>query len=173
MHNNIIFIGGIHGSGKGTICTRICQKLNIEHLTASEILNWSEISSNVGNKFVTNIPSTQHRLILGLKNRILPNKKYILDGHFCLFNSEGEVENIQFETFFIIDPILVSVVICDPTVIVQRLNFRDGKFYDLELIAQMQTNEIEYGSDVAKKLNKPFIIVEKDESLLIQAINPN
>ena len=35
---NIIFIGGIHGVGKGTLCEKVCNDLNIRHLSASEVL---------------------------------------------------------------------------------------------------------------------------------------
>lgn len=38
MKNDIIFIGGIHGVGKGTLCKRIESELGIIHLSASEVL---------------------------------------------------------------------------------------------------------------------------------------
>jgi len=40
MNKEIIFIGGIHGVGKGTLCKRIASDLNIIHLSASEVLKW-------------------------------------------------------------------------------------------------------------------------------------
>lgn len=75
---NIIFIGGIHGVGKGTICEDISTKTDLIHITASEILKWEEISDN-DNKLVKNIVSTQDRLIKGLKNLIEKEKLYLLD----------------------------------------------------------------------------------------------
>ena len=82
LTNNIIFIGGIHGVGKGTICKEIVSKTDLIHITASEILKWNEINSS-DNKLVQNISSTQERLIYGLKNLIENDKQYLLDGHFC------------------------------------------------------------------------------------------
>ena len=67
--NNIIFIGGIHGVGKGTICKEISLKTGLIHITASQILKWEDIS-NLDNKRVENIASTQERLMIGLKNLI-------------------------------------------------------------------------------------------------------
>lgn len=171
MYNNIIFIGGIHGSGKGSVCSKLRKKLNIEHLTASDILKWSDISPEVGNKLVTDISFTQDRLIYGLKNRILPDIKYLLDGHFCLFDSNGCVENIPMDTFSKINPIIISVVVSDPKVIVKRLFKRDKKDYDLNFIDEMQKREIEYGNEVANKLNIPFTLVDRDLSVLLQLIN--
>ncbi|MBW3467501.1 ATP-binding protein [Arthrospiribacter ruber] len=171
MFNNIIFIGGIHGSGKGSMCSNLRKNLNIEHMTASDILNWSDISPEVGNKLVTDISFTQDRLIDGLKKRILPDKIYLLDGHFCLFDSNGCVENIPMDTFTKIDPIIISVVVSDPKLIVKRLSNRDKRNYDLKLIDNMQKREIEYGKEVANKLNIPFVLVERDLSPLLQSIN--
>lgn len=61
--DNIIFIGGIHGVGKGTVCKEIASKTDLVHITASQILKWDEISSS-DNKLVNNISSTQERLII-------------------------------------------------------------------------------------------------------------
>jgi adenylate kinase len=36
--NNIIFIGGIHGVGKETLCRKICKQLGLQHLSSSEVL---------------------------------------------------------------------------------------------------------------------------------------
>lgn len=102
-NRNIIFIGGIHGVGKGTICKEISSNTGLIHFTASEILKWEEISER-GNKFVGNIASTQGRLINGLKKLIKNNKKYILDGHFCLLNSDGIPSRIDEVTFDQINP---------------------------------------------------------------------
>lgn len=63
---NIIFIGGIHGVGKGTLCEKVCNKLNIKHLSASEVLKWEEISEKE-NKLVKDFTLTQNRLITNLK----------------------------------------------------------------------------------------------------------
>ena len=46
MHNNIIFIGGIHGVGKGTICKKITDQFSdLVHISASTLLKWEEISA--------------------------------------------------------------------------------------------------------------------------------
>ena len=60
---NIIFIGGIHGVGKGTLCEKVCNELNLQHLSASEVLKWEEISEKE-NKLVNDFTLTQNRLIL-------------------------------------------------------------------------------------------------------------
>jgi adenylate kinase len=56
--NNIIFIGGIHGSGKGTVCKNISKQTNLITNIASELIKWNDISHQ-NNKKVNNINETQ------------------------------------------------------------------------------------------------------------------
>lgn len=36
--SNIIFIAGIHGVGKSTLCKKLSSRYNIEHYSASELI---------------------------------------------------------------------------------------------------------------------------------------
>jgi adenylate kinase len=159
--NNLVFIGGIHGVGKGSICRKICEETNFIHLVASDLLKWGEISDG-DNKNVKDIETTQDRLILGLKRTIERNKHYLLDGHFCLFNSKGEVERIPKETFVKINPKLIVIVTHSVNKIQERLNKRDGKIYNLELLNKMQTMEVDYANLIASTLNIPSIEIKGD-----------
>jgi len=155
MYTNINFIGGIHGVGKGTICDKIESESNLIHLSASDVLNWGEIS-DLKNKRVSRFDESQNRLLTGLKNVINPNKEYLLDGHFCLLNIEGLPEKVHEKTFMVINPRTISVVIEDPEIIFYRLLQRDGKGYDLSILAQMQEMEIEYAKKLSIKFNIPY-----------------
>jgi len=150
--NNLIFIGGIHGVGKGTFCNKVSSQTNTIHLSSSELIKWTEISS-IQNKNVLNINLTQERLLLGLRKTINNNNRYILDGHFCLLNKENIPTNVPFETFEEISPKKIIVITEDISIISERLNNRDGKFYSLELIEKLQKKEKERAKEVAQKLN--------------------
>ena len=78
MYNNIIFIGGVHGVGKGTICQKIKEKLDFTHLSASEVLKWDDFKNEKGDKRVENVSTTQQRLIENLKNIVNPQKKVLI-----------------------------------------------------------------------------------------------
>jgi adenylate kinase len=170
MYQNIIFIGGIHGVGKGTACAKIQQSLFVEHLSASDILKWSEVSPDRSNKLVKDISDTQDRLIKGLQKTVDPNKKYILDGHFCLFDSNGKVNPVPLDTFLEISPILVSVITCDPVIIAKRLKDRDGRKYNISTIVEMQNTEIEHAQLIADRLKVSFIELSNDISILTNKI---
>jgi len=160
--SNIIFIGGIHGVGKGTICKEIASKTDLIHITASEILKWNEISSS-DNKLVNNISSTQERLINGLKSLIKNDKRYLLDGHFCLLNSNGIPCKIDEDTFDSINPKIISIVIDDIGKIVDRLEKRDNKKYNIKILDELQKMEIEYAIYLSKKYSIPYIEIKNND----------
>lgn len=170
MYGNIIFLGGIHGVGKGTLCSKIKKEVEIEHLTASELLKWIEVNTDPKNKLVADIPSMQDRLIAGLHQKVEPGRKFLLDGHFCLFDNVGNVEHVPFTTFSKINPVLISVLTEEPEIIVQRLSERDGRSYELKLIRQMQKEEITYGKWVANQLKISFLPLKADYQILVDAI---
>ena len=159
---NIIFIGGIHGVGKGTICKKIASRTDLIHITASEILKWNDISLS-SNKFVNNIISTQERLINGLKSLIKKDKQYMLDGHFCLLNSNGIPCKIDEDTFDSINPKIISIVIDDIGKIVDRLDKRDNKKYDIKILDELQKMEIEYAKYLSKKYSIPYIEIKNND----------
>lgn len=167
---NIYFIGGIHGVGKGTICKEIESKSELIHITASEILKWSEISSS-DNKLVENISSTQEKLIFGLDNLIDKNKKYLLDGHFCLLNSLYVPCKVDEETFDILNPRMIFIVIDDVEKIAKRLEKRDNKKYDIKVLSELQNMEIEYAKYLSRKYSAPYIeIMDNNYEQLLNII---
>jgi len=144
---NIIFIGGIHGSGKGVICENIVENSNLIHLTASEVLKWHELSSQA-NKVVQNIKETQNRLTSNLKAIIQPNHRYLLDGHYSLLNSQGIPEKVPISTFKEISPSKLILIIADPEIIIERLKNRDFNNYSKKQISEFQQLEIEYAKEL-------------------------
>lgn len=168
--SNITFVGGIHGVGKGAVCRRIISLINVEHFTASDLIKWSELSLSK-NKLVSNISSTQDRLIKGLDVFISKDKEYLLDGHYCLLNSTGNPERIPEETFYAINPKIIAVVTEEVRVIIDRLQNRDDTLYSYSILENMQLMEIEYSYELSKKLNVPFIEVKNgNETELIKNI---
>jgi len=158
----IIFIGGIHGVGKGYLCENISSKYQIKHFSASDIIKWGEIS-NIKNKTVNDFDYTQQRLLKELKKIIKKERHYILDGHYCLLNSYNEPERIGIKNFQLINPKILVVVIEDIKIIVERLSNRDNINYTFELLKKMQDMEVEYALFLSKKINIPLINIYKQD----------
>jgi adenylate kinase len=153
LFSNISFIGGIHGVGKSTICNSLCTALNIHYLSASEVLKWVDLNDDTKNKKVQNITLTQDRLINGLITRVEKNHHYLLDGHYCLLDKNNTIVKIPFETFEAINPVSLHLIIGNVSEIKLRLESRDQRIYDYQLLDDMQNQEIDYAKELSKKLN--------------------
>lgn len=165
MFNNIIFVGGIHGVGKSTICQQLCDELSMEYLSASDVLKWKDINKDLKNKKVENIPYAQDRLIIGLKNILQEDKRYLLDGHYCLLNKDNEVENISLDTFVQINPTVLCVILGNISEIKNRLETRDNKLYEYELLEYLQKSELTYAKSLSEVLNIPLYIGNNNDYL--------
>lgn len=158
----VIFIGGIHGSGKGTLCQTISSEIGLPHFTASEVLKWDEVSPNMQNKKVVDITETQNRLILGLTHLKKKHQSFILDGHFCLFNKDGNVKKIALEVFQKIAPDYIVFIGAEAEEIHNRLKARDGVEYSLSTLIEMQNIEKKHAREVAQKLNIPYFHITNE-----------
>ncbi len=166
----IVFVGGIHGVGKGTICKALAEEFDFLHLSASQVLKWNEIN-DAKNKKVKNFATTQERLITNLNLIIEPNKKYLLDGHFTLLNSDGQPEKIDESTFDGIQPKSIILLTCEPEIIYKRLKQRDNSIYKLNILEKMQKMEIERANYISERLNIPlFTVVDGETSSIFEHI---
>lgn len=149
----IIFVGGVHGVGKSTFADMIkSQYPMLESLSCSKIIKWE----NPAHKEVENVGETQNTLLSNLPYFIDQDKKYILDGHFCLLTERGGIERVPIEVFETMSPSMIVVLEEEPNVICQRLNQRDSHNYSLELITDFQKEEIKYATEVADTLGVPL-----------------
>ena len=153
---NIVFIGGIHGVGKTTVCKELSKISNFEYLSASEVINWSQIELSK-KKNVDSIQETQSRLLFGLSNLVDETKKYILDGHFCLLNNEEQIIDIPLETFKAINPLSLNIIVDSAQNISQRLEKRDNIKYSIEFLDNMQEREMRYARHISDILKIPLI----------------
>lgn len=162
----IIFVGGIHAVGKGTVSEKLTQKFNFEHLSASQVLKWNEIS-DLKNKKVQDFETTQDRLLNNLNKIIEPNKTYLLDGHFTLLNSNGKPEKIDESTFVGIQPKSIILLTCEPKIIFERLKKRDNSTYKLDVLEKMQLMEVEHANYISQKLDIPLFTINDGDTTLV------
>jgi adenylate kinase len=116
----------------------------------------------------------QNRLLAGLTAAIQRGRKYILDGHFCLFNKDGEVTPVPLSTFEGIAPEALVLITGEAQEIASSLQLRDKRFYDPVILSQMQELEISHARLTAKHLLLPLVIFDKNldtPSNLIKRIN--
>ncbi len=159
MHDirKLVFVGGIHGVGKSTICSQVCATLDIEYISASQVIDdyrnrISKLNKDA-EKRVFDINENQNILIKALKMVLAPKKKYLLDGHFTLFDSRGMVRTIPLATFKAIAPSVLVALTDNPALIKKRLQQRDGIEYDEKTLAHMQAKELEHAYGIGIQLD--------------------
>jgi adenylate kinase len=165
--NRFGFVGGVHGVGKSTICQGICRELKLQYLSASKLIQWDELNDDPQNKSVKDIRDTQARLISAINRYRNTNEKYLLDGHFCLFNYNFQITRVSFETFEKIAPSIILVITGNAEEIVKSQMERGGQVYGSEIIAEMQICEVDHARQVANNLGVPFIQTERSHFTLV------
>lgn len=161
----IFFVAGVHGVGKGTLCNRLISLSQIDHVAASDLIRKrKELNKRKG---VNDLLDNQELLIQELNEFKSINKILLLDGHFCLFNSEMKIINIPIEFYKKINISKILLIVSKSEIIYQRILSRDKDESGLNLthISALQKAEIEYAEFVSSYLKIPLIVINHDNHL--------
>ena len=155
----MIFCSGIHGVGKDFFLKKVEEVTGIKSYSASSLIETYGSVEFDADKRTHNINRNQEYLLQALKSEKLP-KEYILNGHFCLLNENGEPERIPIKTFYELNPSKIIILTEKPEIIVGRRMIRDRKEVSVEETEKFQKEEIIYGKEVAKKLGIPIKVFD-------------
>ncbi len=134
---SFVFLGGVHGVGKTTLCNTAFAEARFHCVTASSLIK--AFKSNIDkNKRVEGIADNQVLLLKQLKIEKEKHKRLLLDGHFCLINNCDQIEPIAIDVFRAISPDLLILLKGNPSTIAERLTMRDGKPWSSNFIRQFQ-----------------------------------
>lgn len=160
IKRNIIFVGGIHGVGKSTFVDKVKNELkDFNSLSCSEVLKWK----NSTLKTVENVQANQNQLLFNLRKLVDIDKPYLLDGHFCLMNQEGERERVSLSVFRNINPAAIILIHDDVELVCDRLSKRDNVKYDMELLTLLDEDELDHSHDIADELSIPYFVLKPNE----------
>lgn len=166
-HQNIAFIGGIHGVGKSTVSKAICAQTGLMYISASDLIKWSEVQEKPADKRVSNIDFTQERLISAIQMKTDRSSRYLLDGHFCLLDSDSKINKVPIDIFKRINPFSLNIIVGNVDEIKDQLEKRDGVFYSLDFLAEMQGFEMEYAKELSCVLDVELNIGTSSDALII------
>lgn len=155
-HNScFVFLAGVHGVGKTTLCRTVFEPSGFHCVTASNIIKGygGEVSLD---KSVGDIGGNQRKLIGGIAALRTVHRQFLVDGHYALLNKQGEVERIPTTVFRAMAPDCSIVLTDAPEKIAERLMARDQKTWPVELVAQIQQAEVEHAEAVSKEAGIPF-----------------
>lgn len=162
MDKTIFFIAGIHGVGKSTLCKKISERHSIPHYSASELIKKVRSEAFSSDKIARNVGKNQDFLITAI-NEFVPEQAIILDGHFCLFNKNKEVEKIPSQTFSDLSPRAVILMHDDISSIIRRIEERDSTKHSTKAFEALQDEEIRYGTQITKNLEIPLLTFNFNE----------
>jgi len=164
--NKIIFIGGIHGVGKTTLCNQILKKIDINYYSASSLIKrLNKDSINDKNKNVANINKNQDRLITAIDGYVDRAKECLIDGHFCLFDLDQKITKVSEKVFKKINPSSIVVVYDNVKNIRHKNNDRDTIDYDEKLLDNFQSQELVYSKYIAEKLKIPYMTFDVNTNI--------
>lgn len=161
MNNgNVIFVAGVYGVGKSTLCDALGRKLNIPSFSAGDLI--SEINGEIygRNKAVKDKFDNQDKLISAVNKKILEYPSFLLAGHFCIFNEMDDVEILPEYVFEKMPLSLIVILEADVKRINQNLCTRDNRKYSDTSLKKLIEAERHQCEKIAARLEIPLILHE-------------
>ncbi|WP_249901801.1 ATP-binding protein [Paenibacillus sp. PK3_47] len=155
---NIVFLGGIHGVGKSFLTEEISTQLGIRSYSASKLISMLNEKGFTTNKYIDSIDTNQNQLIDSIKINTDDAESFLLDGHFCLLNTNGEVEKIPNTTFLAMCPRAIVVLFDSIDSIKKKLETRDAIKYEYDFLEKFQSAEIAYAKEISNLLEVPLLL---------------
>lgn len=154
----MIFISGVHGVGKSYFCNRVKDVTGIECFSASSLIKERKKQGFPADKRVADIDENQLYLLAAVDDLRASLGEFLLDGHFCLLNTEGVITRIPLDTFTTLKPEAIVLLTEDPKVIAKRRQERDGVKHEASDVSVFQNEEVKYAKEVAELLQVPLKI---------------
>lgn len=161
----MIFVSGIHGVGKTYFCEMTRERLGIKSFSASELIAERKKQGFSPNKLVSDIDENQRFLLDAIECLRRDEGEFILDGHFCLLDVQGQITRIQSDTYMMLKPDLMVLLTEEPEIIAERRLKRDGVKQETSEIQAFQDEEQQYAKEIAGWLNVPLIVSKGADDL--------
>ncbi len=154
----MIFISGVHGVGKSYFYGMVKESTGIESYSASTLITQKKHSCFAKDKLIPDINNNQQYLLQTVNELRDSGEIFILDGHFCLLNASGKVTRIPYDTFTVLKPEAIILLMDKPDVIAARRKERDGIESPVQDIEDFQQKECTYAKEVAVDIGAKLFI---------------
>lgn len=154
----MIFISGVHGVGKSYFCNLVKEATGIECYSASSLIKERKKQGFPADKRVADIDENQLYLLAAVDDLRASVGEFLLDGHFCLLNTDGVITRISLDTFTTLKPEAIVLLTETPEIIAKRRQERDNVEHRASDIKAFQDEEIAYAKEVAQILHVPLKI---------------
>ena len=154
----MIFVSGVHGVGKTFFCNRVKEQRGINTYSASKLIAEKRNIGFSADKIVSDIDENQSLLLEAIDELRETGNEFILDGHFCLLESDGLISRIPMDTYTSLRPDKIILLTEQPSVIVARRFQRDGIVVEEADVDSFQREEMAYAEEVARNLGVQLIV---------------
>ena len=154
----MIFVSGVHGVGKTFFCNRVKEQRGINTYSASKLIAEKRNIGFSADKIVSDIDENQLLLLEAIDELRETGNEFILDGHFCLLESDGLISRIPMDTYTSLRPDKIILLTEQPSVIVARRFQRDGIVVEEADVDSFQREEMAYAKEVARNLGVQLIV---------------
>lgn len=161
---SVIFVSGVYGVGKSTLCNEIAHKCHIGFYSASDLI--SEVNGEIygANKKVKDKIANQIILIERVNEKIEHHNLVLLAGHFCILGSSGNMERLPLEIYEKLHISSIILLEANPSFIINNLEKRDGKQYLEIQIEEFMQAERDCSKKVSDILKVPLFVHNMDFS---------
>ena len=160
--SSIIFLGGIHGVGKTTMCEKFFALSGYYCVTASSLIREYGTKPDDSKK-VGDITDNQAKLIRQLRIKKKSHNHILLDGHYCLIDDSKRICQIESDVFQKINPSCLFLLKGSPIKIASRLSRRDSMEWTEEFIEEFQKYEESHAKQLSFGLRIPLHIFYNEE----------
>lgn len=173
MQQPIVFVGGVHGSGKSTLCRCLAKLLPARHVTAGALIREAAVPGHVvtvgvQDKAVPDVDANQAVLLRGLSaymaRTACDTRPLLLDGHFSLMDPSGDIVDVPAAVFQAIAPVAVLLVQADATTVHERLESRAAEAPSSETIERLAERERQRAIATSDDLKIPMWVLAGDGS---------
>jgi len=159
MKNNngeTIFIAGVHGVGKTTMCKAYIAKKPTIYEAASSLIKKAKTEAVAKtSKNVKDIAGNQELLITEVSKILSSGSNLLLDGHFALLKDNIPTA-LDKEVFSNLNLSAIIVIHDDPRLIEERTKARDSSSLSADVISAFQQLELSKAEEIANELKIPF-----------------
>jgi adenylate kinase len=157
----IVFVGGVHGSGKSWFCTELAPVFGATHIMASELLRGRSEAS----KAVTDIDGNQKAILQAIGALKGRTSRVLLDGHFCLTTTAGHIQDVPIEYFQALAPRALLLLEATVSEIEHRLARRGESAFSADLISALLQRERSHATRVEETLCVPLKVLSPTSSI--------
>ena len=157
---------GVHGVGKTTLLNNLRDDIQFTALSISDLIRQAGNEIRLNNKFTGNIANNQELWKQELATYPFQKDEIvILDGHFTLLDSLGQIIELPYSTFDGLKINRIILKIEDPSIIQKRLMKRDNSHWDKDLIDSFQAKEQRRVIEFAQLEKIPLFLYDNDSKL--------